>query len=105
MAAQYPDYGMTPQAGGFLPYVNPIAGVLGVASNAYGSYLQSQQADKQYEESMRRYNEEVARQKQMDLQTQQQQSLQNSLSTGQYARNLSNDIENPYIAYSKALGR
>lgn len=119
----YPDYGMgfggygqaaapvspAQQAPGLmssiLPYVNPIAGVVGTVSNAYGSYLQSQQAEKQYEEAVRQFNEEKARRDRMDVEARQQQALQNSLSTGQYAANRSADIQTPYVGYARALGR
>jgi len=96
----------TPGGGGgsFLPYVAPITSLLGTASSAYGSYLQSQQMDKQYEESIRQYNEEKARRDRQDAQALRQQSLQNSLSTGQYAANRSNDIQTPYVGYAKMLG-
>jgi hypothetical protein len=80
-----------------------IAGA-GVLANAHGSYLQSQQADKQYQMAVRAWEEERRRQRKMDEQGLAQQALGNSMAAGQYAQNQANDIQDPYVQYARRLG-
>lgn len=89
----------------FGPIAALAGGVIGGASSAYGSYLQSQQADQQYQLALDAWQQEQERQKRMDAQNQQQQAFQNSVTTGQYATAQAKDIQDPYIQYARALGR
>jgi hypothetical protein len=80
------------------------AEILGTAVSAYGAYQQAQQARKQYQMALQAWQQEQARQGRMDANTEQQQGLNNAMSVGNYAQGMSRDIEDPYIAYARALG-
>lgn len=87
-----------------LPVLAAGAQILGTGVSAYGAYQQAQQAQKQYEMAIQAWQEEQARQRRKDAQDEQQRGINNSLNAGQYASAQANDIEDPYIAYARALG-
>lgn len=99
-AAQPPVSQVAP----WLQNAGAAAGLAGTAVSAYGQYQQSQQARKQYEMALQAWREDQERQKRMDAQAQQQQGFQNALTSGQYATGQINDIQDPYLAYSRMLG-
>jgi hypothetical protein len=109
----YEEY-MATQYGGYKPPVaaapslasaaSPWLQGAGLLSSAFGTLLQSQQADRNYELELRKWKEEQQRQTRMDAANAAQLQTQNGLSAGQYSRSLSGDIEDPYIKYAKALG-
>lgn len=80
------------------------ANVAGIGASAYGSYLQAQQADKQYQMALQAWQQEQSRQRKMDANAMQQQGMQNNMAAGNYASGQADDIEDPYIAYAKRLG-
>lgn len=87
-----------------LPLLAPALQIAGIGTSAYGNYLASQQADRQYEQSIRAWHDEQERQKRMDSQNLQQQGVQNGLAAGNYASNQVHDSGADYLAYSRALG-
>lgn len=89
----------------FGPYGAAIGAGLGAGVSAYGTYVQSQQADADYARAMQAWREEEARQRRNEAMQAQQQQIQNSMAGGNYARSLSQDIQAPFVAYSRALGR
>lgn len=88
----------------FGPYGAAIGAVAGAGASAYGTLLQSQQADSDYARAMQAWQAEKERQARMDIEARQQQTMQNGLAGGQYARSLSNDIQAPYLNYARGLG-
>lgn len=84
--------------------VSPWLQGAGLLSSAYGTYLQSQQADRDYELALQKWKEDQQRQNRMDAAAAAQLQTQNGLAAGQYSRSLSGDIEDPYIKYARALG-
>jgi len=85
-------------------FVTPILQGVGAVSNAYGAYLQSQQAERDYQQAIRAWQEEKDRQARLDAASTQQQQVQNGLSGGTYARSMSQDIQAPYLQYARSLG-
>lgn len=98
---------MDPQApagGGRPSYVSPILQGAGIAASAYGSYLQSQQADQQYQLALQAWQQEQERQKRLDAQNLEQQGVQNGLAAGNYATNQVKDAGSSYLDYARRLG-
>lgn len=88
----------------FGPYGAAIGAGIGAATSAYGTYVQSQQAEADYERAMQAWREEEARARRSEAANAQQRMLQNNLTSGNYARSLSQDIQAPYMAYARGLG-
>ena len=84
--------------------IAPILQAAGIASSAYGSYLQSQQADRQYQLSLQAWQQEQERQKRLDAQSLQQQGVQNGLAAGSYATSQVKDAGSSYLDYARRLG-
>lgn len=108
--SDYSTYGNAISTAGAVttPFM-PIAGLglqaVGMGLNAYGNLKQSRQADRDYEEALIRFREEQARQQKLDFQEKQQRDFQNSIAGGQYATSQIKDIQDPYLAYARSLGR
>ena len=106
----YSTYGNALATGGagVTPFL-PVAGLglqaVGMGLSAYGSYKQSQQAEKDYALAMENFRQEQERQRKQDAQQMQQQQFQNNIASGQYATNQIKDVTDPYTAYARAMGR
>lgn len=87
-----------------LDYASFGLNLLGQAGNAYGTYLASQQAQKQQEEAMRAYREEQDRQQRLDEQNRQKMVINNAQNAGQYAQGLENATLDSYSPYRRSYG-
>lgn len=85
-----------------LDYASFGLNLLGGLGGAYGTYLQAEQADDQFEEAKRMYEEEKSRQAQLDKQNRQQQQTNNVIGAGQYARGVIGDAYGSYSPWAKS---
>lgn len=87
-----------------LDYASFGLDLLGGLTGAYGTYLQSEQADKQNEQAMQAYRDQQARQQEIDRQNLQQQQTNNTMNAGQYAQNLEKDVYGTYSPWARSAG-
>lgn len=93
-----------PQAPGGLDYASFGLNLLGGLGNAYGTYLQAEQADEQFKAAQQAYEEEKRRQADIDKQNQQQNQTNNTMNAGQYAQGLEKDVFGTYSPWRRNQG-
>ncbi len=86
------------------PYLEGGLGLLGTGMQAYGTYQQGQQAQKQYELAVRAWQAEQDRQQRMDEDNRQQQLLSNVMAGGTYAQGLTKNAQDAYGTYARQVG-
>lgn len=87
-----------------LDYASFGLNLLGGLGGAYGTYLQSEQANDQHEDAMRAYREQQERQQEIDRQNLQQQAVNNNMNAGQYAQGLEKDVYGTYSPWARSAG-
>lgn len=87
-----------PSGGNFTALLGALAGT---GLNAYGTYKQGQQADRDYQHALEAWQAEQARQKELDQQAKQQQGRTNEMNAGQYAQGLMHDAYGSYSPWTR----
>lgn len=83
---------------------SPWLTAAGLGLGAYGTYQQSQQAQKQYELAVDAWKAEQERQRKELEAQQQQQLLENIAKGGTYAQGLVRNAQNTYGTYARQTG-
>lgn len=96
-----------PGAAAMNPYMQGAqlgTGLLGVGLNAYGTYEQNKQAQKQYEMAVRQWEAEQERQRRREEADRQQQILNNVMAGGTYAQGAVKNAQSAYGSYAQQTG-
>lgn len=84
--------------------MNPLIAAAGIGLNAYGSYQQSDTAQKQYELAVKAWQEEQDRKQREEENNRQQQLLTNVMAGGNYAQGTVKNAQNAYGSYARQIG-
>lgn len=84
--------------------MNPYLLAGGLALQGYGTYMQNDQAEKQYELQLQAYNAERDRQAREEENARQQQLLNNLMAGGNYAQGLVKNAQSAYGSYARQVG-
>ncbi len=89
------------------PYVAGVGaatGIIGTGLQAYGSYKQSQEAQRQYELMVKAWQAEQERQARLDADNRTQQAFTDALTSANYGQGVEKDAGDAYGTYAKQYG-
>lgn len=87
-----------------LDYGSLGLGIAGTVLGGYGTYLASEQADRQHRDAMEAYRDEMARENRHDARAEDQRQVGNALAFGNYARDLEDDVYGTYSPWARKQG-